>query len=196
MSAATSSASTTHESTGSLQGPTKPGSWVTEAQDAKKTPLLFSYIYGIYLLGQIFVLFVANTLKMRKLQAEKDAKCSECPTARSRILELEQRVRIAELSARDANSPAEKFAGQVRRANELAEEFQRRAMAAEERTPSRHSPASSAQSQPDSLKTQVKHSRLASWGRFFGRSVRRRHKSSETLQAGQQFSKVRNPGSN
>jgi hypothetical protein len=78
---------------------------------------------------------------------------------------------------------AEKFAGQVRRANELAEEFHRRAMAAEERvgdwrnfefsanevgslhspqTPSRHSPASSAQSQPYSLKTQTKHSRLAS----------------------------------
>ncbi|KAJ5251742.1 hypothetical protein N7489_002152 [Penicillium chrysogenum] len=212
MSAATSSASTTH-ATGSLQDPTKLSSWVTEAQDAKKTPLLFSCIYGIYLLGRIVVLLVANALKKRESQAEKDAKCSECPTARSRILELEQRVRIAELSAREANSRAEEFAMQVRRANELAEEFQRRAMAAEEQvgdwrnfefsanevgslhspqTPSPHSAASSAQSRPNSLKTQSKLSRLVSWGR----SLRRRHKRSETLEAGQQFSKVRNSRSN
>ena len=111
---------------------------------------------------------------------------------------------------------------QVRRANELAEEFQRRAMAVEERvgdwrnfefsanevgslhspqTPSRHSPASSAQSQPDSLKTQIKQSRVVSWTRSISRSVRRavrprRHKRSETLEAGQQFSKVRNSRSN
>ncbi|OQE88950.1 hypothetical protein PENNAL_c0015G01106 [Penicillium nalgiovense] len=42
MSTATSSVPTTHEAAGPLQDPTKPTSWVTQAQDARKTPLLFS----------------------------------------------------------------------------------------------------------------------------------------------------------
>ncbi|OQE18464.1 hypothetical protein PENFLA_c021G10032 [Penicillium flavigenum] len=165
MSAATSSASTTHESTGSLQDPTKPSSWVTQAQDAKKTPLLFSYIYGIYLLGQIFVLFVANTLKMRELQAEMPSAVN-APPQEDESWSLSNGLGSQSIPP-GMPTRAEKFAEQVRRANELAEEIQRRAMAAEERvgdwrnfefsanevgslhspqTPSRDSPASSAQS--------------------------------------------------